>query len=78
MSRGAGGSWPEPGDRLRGQSAEFLGDLADQAIQDAEVRDRSDGGVAIDTTSLSPDESADVIVSAIRWFNQADIPESSA
>ena len=78
MSRGAGASWPEPGDRLRGQSAEFLGDLADQAIQDAEARDRSDGGVAIDTTSLSPDESADVIASAIRWFNQADIPEPSA
>jgi broad-specificity NMP kinase len=78
MSRGAGGSWPEPGDRLRGQSAEFLGDVADQAIQDAEALDRSDGGVAIDTTRLSPDESADVIASAIRWFNQADMPESSA
>ena len=79
MSRGAGGSWPEPGDRLRGQSAEFLDDVADQVIQDAEARDRSDGGgVAIDTTSLSPDESADVIASAIRWFNQADIAEPSA
>ena len=74
MSRGAGGSWPEPGDRLRGQSAEFLGDLADQVIQDAEARDQSEiGGLAIDTTSLSPDESAGVIASAIRWFNQAAI-----
>ena len=79
MSRGAGGSWPEPGDRLHGQPAEFLSDVADQAIQDAEALDRSDGGgVAIDTTSLSVDESADQIASAIRSFSQADMPESSA
>src|SRR5262249_43564055 len=31
LSRGAGGTWPEPGDRLRGQSAEFLTGIADQA-----------------------------------------------
>ena len=67
MSRGAGGSWPEPGDRLRGQPAEFLGDLADQVIRDAEARDRADGGgVAIDTTGLAPDESAEVIARAVR------------
>jgi adenylylsulfate kinase-like enzyme len=67
MSRGAGGSWPEPGDRLRGQSAEFLSDLADQVIRDAEARDRADGGgEAIDTTGLAPDESAEVIAGAVR------------
>jgi adenylylsulfate kinase-like enzyme len=74
MSRGAGGSWPEPGDRLRGRPAEFLGDLADRVIadqinQDAEARDRADGdGVAIDTTGRSPDESADAIARALGWF----------
>lgn len=79
MSRGTGGSWPEPGDRLRGQSAESLGDLADQVIQDAKARERSaGGGVTIDTTSLAPDESADVIASAIGWFNRAGIPERPA
>ena len=67
-SRGAGGSWPEPGDRLRGQSAEFLTGVAGQAVQAAEALDRSDvGGVAVDTTSLSPDESADIIRDAIGW-----------
>ena len=67
MSRGAGGSWPEPGDRLRGQSAEFLSDLADQVIRDAEACDRADGGgEAIDTTGLAPDESAEVIARAVR------------
>jgi hypothetical protein len=73
MSRGAGGSWPEPGDRLRGQSAEFLTGVADQAVQAAEAIDRSDvGGVAIDTTSLSPDESADIIRNAIGWPDHAE------
>jgi hypothetical protein len=67
MSRGAGGSWAETGDRLRGQSAEFLADVADQAIQAAGALDRSDAdGVAIDTSGLSPDESADVIASVLR------------
>jgi predicted ABC-type ATPase len=68
MSRGAGGSWPEPGDRLRGQSAEFLAGVADQAVQAAEALDRSDvGGVAVDTTSLSPDESAGMIRDSNGW-----------
>lgn len=68
MSRGAGGSWPEPGDRLRGQSAEFLTGVADQAVQSAEALDRSNvGGVAVDTTSLSPDESATMIRDALGW-----------
>ena len=59
MSRGAGGSWPEPGDRLRGQPAEFLTWIADQAVQAAEARDRPDAGGAggVDTTGRSPDES---------------------
>ena len=68
MSRGAGGSWPEPGDRLRGQSAEFLTGVADQAVQAAEALDRSDvGGPALETTSRSPDESASMIRDALGW-----------
>jgi adenylylsulfate kinase-like enzyme len=72
MSRGADGSWPEPGDRLRGQSAEFLAGVAGRSAQAARVLDRSDvGGVAIDTTSRSPDESADAIRQAIGWPDNA-------
>ena len=68
MSRGAAGSWPEPGDCLRGQSAEFLARVADQAGQAAEALGRPDaGGVAVDTTSLSPDESASMIGDVIGW-----------
>jgi hypothetical protein len=68
MSRAAGGSWPETGDRLRGQSAEFLADVADHAIRAAEGFDRPDaGGVAVDTSGLSPQEAADAIADAIHW-----------
>jgi len=67
MSRAAGGSWPEPGDRLRGQSAEFLADVADQAMQTAELPDRSDAiGMVVETSGLSPDEAADAIADASR------------
>jgi hypothetical protein len=66
-SRGAGGSWPSP-ETASGQSAEFRTGVAGQAVQAAEALDRSDvGGVAVDTTSLSPDESADIIRDAIGW-----------
>jgi hypothetical protein len=68
MSRGPGGSWPEPGDRLAGQSAGFLTSVADQAVQAAGALDRPDaGGVVIDTTSRSPDESASMIREAVGW-----------
>ncbi|MGH3286940.1 MAG: recombinase family protein [Streptosporangiaceae bacterium] len=68
MSRGAGGSWPEPGDCLRGQPAGFLAGVAGQAVQAAQALDQSGlGGIAVDTTSLSPDGSARMIRNAIGW-----------
>ncbi len=68
MSRGAGGSWPEPGDRLRGQPAEFLTNVADRAVQAAEALDRSGvGGRAVDTAGLSPDDLASIIRDAAGW-----------
>ncbi len=68
MSRGAGGSWPEPGDRLRGQAAEFLARVADQAVRAAEAFDRPGAVVVgVDTTSRSPDESAGLSRDALGW-----------
>lgn len=68
MTRRAGGSWPEPGDRLSGQPAEFLARTARQAVQAAGALDQSDvGGLAVDTTGLSPDESASMIRQAAGW-----------
>jgi len=68
MTRGAGGSWPEPGDRLRGQPESFLDGVADQAVRSAAALDRAElGGVAVDTTTLVPDDSASRIRDAIGW-----------
>jgi hypothetical protein len=68
MTRGAGGSWPEPGDRLAGQPAGFLAGAAEAAVRSAEAHDRSDAGaVTVDTTSRTPQESASLIRDAIGW-----------
>jgi adenylylsulfate kinase-like enzyme len=71
MTRGAGGSWPEPGDPLRGQSASHLAGVARRSARDAEAIERDGpGGLAIDTTGRSPEESADLIASAAGWFDR--------
>jgi len=73
MTRGAGGSWPEPGDLLRGQAADCLADLARLAGRHAEAIDRSEpGGLAVDTTGRSPEESADLIAGAVGWSISAE------
>jgi hypothetical protein len=68
ISRGAGGSWPQPGDPLRGQSAEILRAVAARAAEEAAALDRSGiGGVAIDTDGLTVDASAALIAQAAGW-----------
>lgn len=68
MSRGHGGSWAEPGDRLIGQSAAYLGWVADQAAVDAAALDRAAvGDVRIDTDGRSVDETADLIAAELGW-----------
>jgi hypothetical protein len=63
----SGRPYSGPVDMRSGQPAEFLASAADQAVRAAEALDRSDVGLAIDVTSLSPDESASVIRDAIGW-----------
>ena len=58
ISRAEGGSWNQPGDPLRGQSAEYLLRVADQAIAGA---DALEGAVRIDTDQLTAAEAADLI-----------------
>jgi predicted ABC-type ATPase len=71
MSRGAGGSWPQPGDPLRGKSAEYLRAVADQAISADGVFERENvGTVRIDTDGHSPEESAALIAAATGWPQQ--------
>ncbi len=61
MSRRDGGSWPEPGDPLRGQSAVFLAGVADRAAAEAGALE----GIQIDTDGRTVDESADLIAAAL-------------
>jgi predicted ABC-type ATPase len=69
MSRGEGGSWPQPGDPLRGQSAEYLRQVADQAVADATALDRAIVGTfRIDTDGRTVAESADLMAAMINRF----------
>jgi hypothetical protein len=71
MSRGAGGSWPQPGDPLRGRSADYLRAVADQAISADSVFERENvGNVRIDTDGHAPEESAALIAAATGWPQQ--------
>jgi adenylylsulfate kinase-like enzyme len=71
MSRGAGGSWPQPGDPLRGKSDEYLRAIAAQAITADSAFEREGIGPArIDTDGHTPDESAGMIAAATGWPQQ--------
>jgi Mrp family chromosome partitioning ATPase len=71
MSRGAGGSWPQPGDPLRGKSHEYLRAVAGQAITADSAFERDNiGAVRINTDGSTPDESAGLIAAATGWPKQ--------
>lgn len=68
MTRGQGGSWPQPGDPLRGQPASYLSQVADQAAIDAQVLERTLlDARRIDTTGHCAAEAADLIAAATGW-----------
>jgi hypothetical protein len=68
MSRGEGGSWPQPGDPLRGQPARYLHRVADQAIADDIALEHARVGTArVDTDGRSVAEAADLIAAVTNW-----------
>jgi hypothetical protein len=68
MTRGEGGSWPQPGDPLRGQPASYLSQAAEQAAADAKALDRvSLDALRIDTDGRSAGEAADLAAAAAGW-----------
>lgn len=71
LSRGAGGSWPEPGDPLRGQTAAHLSRVADEAIASADALERQGlGTVRMNTDGRTVTQSADAIGAALSWPNE--------
>jgi hypothetical protein len=72
MSRRDGGSWPQPGDPLRGRPIEYLSRVAEQAVADADALQRAEvGTMRIDTDGRTVTEAADLIAAAAGWPNQA-------
>ena len=62
MTRGAGGSWPQPGDPLRGQPPEVLLQAAGRAAAEARALERAvSGAVRIDTDGRTVAEAVDAI-----------------
>ena len=67
-TRGEGGSWPQPGDPLRGQPASYLSQIAGRAATDAHALDRTRlDATRIGTDGRTADESADLVAAAARW-----------
>jgi len=68
MTRGEGGSWPQPGDPLRGQPGSYLSRFASQAA--AHAQDLEHAGLdarRVDTTGRTVGEAADLIAAATGW-----------
>jgi predicted ABC-type ATPase len=71
MTRGEGGSWPQPGDPLRGQPEGFLSHAAGQAAADARGLDQTPfDALRIDTTGRTAGEAAALTAAAAGWPGQ--------
>jgi hypothetical protein len=75
MLRGHGGSWPQPGDPLAGQPAEYLLHVAASAAAEAEALEHAvTGGLRVDTDGLTVEETADLIATLTRWPSRLITP----
>ncbi len=68
MLRREGGSWAEPGDRLKGQSAAWLARIAEKAAAESDALDGAGiGGLRIETDGLTAGETARAVAAAAGW-----------
>ena len=67
LSRGEGGSWPQPGDPLRDQPRDELLKIADRAILAAQMLAGRPVGLRINLDGLSIDEAAETIRKVAAW-----------
>ena len=71
MTRGEGGSWPQPGDPLRGQPVSYLSRVAEQAAADARAFDRTPlDALRIDTDGHTAGQAAGLTAAAAGWPGQ--------
>jgi len=79
MTRGEGGSWPQPGDLRRGQPASYLSRVAKQAAADAQALDHTPlAALRIDTDGRAAGEAADLTAATAGWPGQGRGPEIPA
>lgn len=67
LSRRHGGSWPQPGDPLRGQSTDRLLQVAAEATAEAAQSEVTGFGLRIDGSALTPEQTAGLILSQLAW-----------
>jgi len=68
MTRGEGGSWPQPGDPLRGQPESYLSHVAEHAAADARALDHTlRDALRIDTDGRTAGAAADLTAAAAGW-----------
>jgi adenylylsulfate kinase-like enzyme len=65
--RGQGGSWPQPGDPLKGRSTAHLLAVADGAAADADELERRAVGLRIDTDGRTAEQTADLVLALTGW-----------
>lgn len=67
MSRRQGGSWPQPGDPLRGRSTDQLRRVADEATAEAARFEVSGFGLRVDSDALTAEQTASLVLSRLGW-----------
>ncbi|WP_346176382.1 hypothetical protein [Streptomyces cuspidosporus] len=67
LGRGRGGSWPQPGDLLRGRPAERLLQAADAAVADDAALERAALGIRVDTDGRTVEEVAETVATRAPW-----------
>ncbi|MFZ0215948.1 MAG: hypothetical protein WAM30_08385 [Candidatus Dormiibacterota bacterium] len=67
MSRQKGGSWPQPGDQLKGQSTKRLLRVADEATAAAARSEAAGLGVRINSDALTAEQTAVLVLSQLGW-----------
>lgn len=68
LLRGQGGSWPEPGDPLKGRSTACLRRIADEAAAESEALDRAGvEGLRVATDDLTAEQTAVAVAAAAGW-----------